>query len=99
MRHLPSWQLAGNELKPVAGDQSGRESFTPGLSLSGETVNSNVPSHTSLMITHASTVKLLPACCKWYFNQLHNIKTFCLMLHYILFYMFVFIEKNKYRYY
>lgn len=75
----PSWQAAGNELKCVAGDQSGRESFAPGLSLSGETVNSTVPSHTSLMmysITHASTVKLLPPCCKWHLNQLHNIQIF-----------------------
>lgn len=80
----PSWQAAGNELKRVAGDQSGRESFAPGLSLSGETVNSTVPSHTSLMmysmITHASTVKLLPPCCKWHLNQLHNIQIFCLIL-------------------
>lgn len=84
MRHLPGWQPAGNELKPAAGDQSGRESFAPGLTLSGEAVNSTVPSHTSLMvyrmITHASTVKLLPPCCKWHLKQLHNMQTFCLIL-------------------
>lgn len=66
MRHLPNLQPAGNKLNPVAGDQSGRESFAPGLGLSGETVKSNVPSHTSLMmysvITHAGTIKLLPPC-------------------------------------
>lgn len=84
MKHLLSWQPAGSELKPVAGDQSGSESFPSGLSLSGETVHSNVPSHSLMMMYsmmyHASTVRLLPPCHKWYFNQFHNIQTFCLIL-------------------
>lgn len=73
----------------MAGDQSGRESLAPGLTLSGETVNSAVPSHASLMmdnmVTHASTVKVLPPCHKWRLNQPHNIQTFCLMIYVILY--------------
>lgn len=50
--------------------QSGRESLAPGLSLSGGTANSAVPSHTSLMmygmITHATAAEQLPPCCKWH---------------------------------
>lgn len=64
MRNLPSWRPAGNGLKPVARDQSERESFAPGLSLSDEIINSSALSHTSLVmwpmhnkITHASSVR------------------------------------------
>lgn len=66
-------------IREWARHQSGRESFAPGLSLSGETVNSAVPSHTSLMmygmIIHATAVEQLPPCCKWRLYQLHNIQT------------------------